>query len=169
MDTLKKDSCNTCLLIFGMVLLIAQKASPADSSTAKEALIAAYGTGVTYFKAGRQDDAKAAFRQTAGEANCPDLIRICCFNMTGQIARLQGNDKEALEAFEQAAKLLVSREHNASPEFVRLLCSILFARGEIYEVQENYSQSISEYNRLIQILRQNSNNEQRSLNGLIPL
>jgi tetratricopeptide (TPR) repeat protein len=163
MDILKKDSCSTfflsCLFIFGMVLLIAQNVFGSNSSTAKEALMAAYRTGVIYFKANKQDDAKAVFRQTAGDANCPDLIRICCFNMTGQISRLQGNDKEALEAFEQAAKLLESKEHNASPEFVRLLCLVLFARGEIYEVQESYSQSISEYNRLIQVLRQNSNSE----------
>ncbi len=168
MDILKKDSCNTiflpCLFIFGMVLLMVQSTSLADFSTTKEALITAYGTGVIYFKAGMQDDAKAAFRQTAGEANCPELIRICCFNMTGQISRLQGNGKEALEAFEQAAKLLEpllsgGKEHNTNPEFVRLLCSVLFARGEIYEAQENYSQSINEYNRLIQILRQNGNSE----------
>ena len=204
MDILKKDSCNTfflpCLFIFGMVLLMVQNTFPADFSTSKEALIAAYkmepnitpalarsaienlkkalidctdgysassikyGTGVIYFKAGMQDDAKIAFRQTAGEANCPELIRICCFNMTGQISRLQGNDREALEAFEQAANLLEPslssrKEHNTNPEFVRLLCSVLFARGEIYEVQENYSQSINEYNRLIQILRQNGNSD----------
>jgi len=112
-----------------------------------------------YFTADMMDEAKAHFLQIANDSRCPELIRICSFNMAGQISRLVGKNKEALESFNQVARLLEKRlsfkgEHASNLALAKLHCSALFSRAEIYNLQRDYTASISEYNRLLSVLIQ---------------
>jgi tetratricopeptide (TPR) repeat protein len=122
-----------------------------------------YRIGILYYKAGMRGAAKARFLQLSNDAGCPELIRICSLNMVGQISRLAGDNKEASEAFDQVANLLerwlyASNEPFPNPALTKLLCSALFSRAEIYELQHDYNGSITEYNRLLQTLAQDKKN-----------
>ena len=123
-----------------------------------------YRIGVMYFKARMMEASKTRFQQVGNDPMCPQLIRACSFNMVGQISRLQGQNKKALEAFERVANLLeqrlsVGREVVANTAFAKLWCSALFSKAEIYELQRDYAASITAYDRLFHVLRQNKNED----------
>jgi hypothetical protein len=125
-----------------------------------------YTIGVIYFKAHMMEASKTAFLQIANAPACPELIRVCSFNMIGQICRLSGQNKEALEAFNQVINLseqdLSFNKGAAYPALVKLWCAALFSRAEIYELQRNLNAGITEYNRLLNGLRQIKNNDMLS-------
>ncbi|MHC4479016.1 MAG: hypothetical protein ACYTEL_25605 [Planctomycetota bacterium] len=122
-----------------------------------------YRIGLLYFKAHMVEASKAKFRQSANDPCCPELVHIFSFNMIGQISRLTGKNREALEAFEQVAGLLEKRssrtgEFTAGSVLARLWCSALVSKAEIYELAQDYAASITEYNRLLHILSGNKDN-----------
>ncbi|MCX5637741.1 MAG: hypothetical protein NTX52_08640 [Planctomycetota bacterium] len=86
--------------------------------------------------------------------------------MIGQICRLSGQNKEALEAFNQVINLseqdLSFNKGAAYPALVKLWCAALFSRAEIYELQRNLNAGITEYKRLLNALRQIKNNDMLS-------
>ncbi|MFC1676500.1 tetratricopeptide repeat protein [Planctomycetota bacterium] len=113
-----------------------------------------YRIGVIYFKASMMNKSKDKFLQITNDPQSPKFIRICSFNMIGQISRLIGADGEALEAFDQVVSLIGQEKVSAADLApVRLVCSALFSRAEIYELQKNYAASIAEYNRLVDMLK----------------
>ncbi|HUW18898.1 MAG TPA: hypothetical protein VMW16_06310 [Sedimentisphaerales bacterium] len=121
-----------------------------------------YRTGVICFKARMMETSEARFSQIANEPNCPELIRICSFNMIGQITRLEGRDREALAAFDRAANLLEQRlavgpEHCDNPAMVKLCCSVLFSSAEICEQRREYAAAITAYSRLLRVLSKSKN------------
>jgi len=123
-----------------------------------------YRIGVMYLKAGMMGTSKVRFLQTANDLKCPELIRACSFNMIGQISRLGAENKEALEAFNQVSYLLEQRlsagkEYTPNPALTKLWCSALLGRAEIYELQQDYTASITEYNRLLRALSQSENKD----------
>ena len=87
-----------------------------------------------------------------------DLL-VSSLNMLGQISRLQGQTKEALEAFEEMANLvephLLADSKSAASASTELWCSALFSRAEILEMEQDYTASIAEYNRLLKTLNKN--------------
>jgi tetratricopeptide (TPR) repeat protein len=121
-----------------------------------------YRIGVLHFRSHVTDLSKARFVQIARDHGCPGLIRMCSLNMIGQISRLEGNSEEALKAFNQIADVLEKRlagdkECTADSAWVKLLCSALWSRAEIYETRHDYAAGIAAYNRLIQMLRRHKN------------
>jgi tetratricopeptide (TPR) repeat protein len=121
-----------------------------------------YRIGVIYFKAGMSEAAKARFEQIVNVPDCPELIRACSLNMTGQISRLRGENKIAPDAFEKAAVLFEqntknNRELATSSVYTKLLYSALFSRAEIFELERDFKASITEYNRLLNVLGQDDN------------
>jgi len=123
-----------------------------------------YRIGVMYFRAGMMGKSKVRFLQTANDLKCPEFIRACSFNMIGQISRLGAENKEALEAFNQVANLLEQRlsagkEYTPNPALTKLWCSALLNRAEICELQQDYTASITEYNRLLRALSQSENKD----------
>jgi tetratricopeptide (TPR) repeat protein len=127
-----------------------------------------YRIGVMYFKAGMMRMSKARFLQIANDSKCPELIRACSFNMIGQISRLGAENKEALEAFNQVANLLeqrsfAGREYTPNSTLTKLWCSALLSKAEIFEFQQDYTASITEYSRLLHALSQNKNKDMSSL------
>ena len=60
-----------------------------------------YRVGILNFKAGRLKNAERTFLQVAGDLQCNKLIRLCSYNMLGQIHRLRGEDKDALNDFKE--------------------------------------------------------------------
>ena len=123
-----------------------------------------YRIGVMHFRAGMIRASKAGFLQIANDPKCPELIRACSFNMIGQISRLRAENKDALEAFSQVADLLeqrlsVDREYVPNSAIAKLWCSALLSRAEIYELQQDYTASITEYSRLLHALSQSKNKD----------
>lgn len=119
-----------------------------------------YRIGVIYFRAGMSEAAKNRFLQIANESDCPELIRACSFNMIGQISRMKRKNKEALDAFNQVVRLveqqLAGAEKNpVSAALRKLCCSALLSRAEIHQLQQDYSVSIAEYDRLLRVLGKN--------------
>ena len=130
-----------------------------------------YRIGMIYFKARMNEAANSQFLHIANESGCPELIRVCSFNMIGQTFRMQGKNKEALDAFNQVANfaeqpLTDAKGKTVVPAFMKLCCSALLSRAEICRQQRNYAGSISEYDRLLRVLGQY---EQGGLNEYIPL
>jgi tetratricopeptide (TPR) repeat protein len=118
-----------------------------------------YRIGVIYFKAGMIGASEAEFRLIADDPKCPELIRACSLNMTGQISRLSGEHGEALEAFDKLASILKRRlssdnERASKSAMVKLCCSAVLSRAEIYDLQRNYAAGIAEYGRLLGLLNQ---------------
>ena len=123
-----------------------------------------YRIGVMCFKAGMTKESKVKFLQIANDPKCPELIRACSFNMMGQISRLGAENKEALEAFNEVADLLrqhmsVDKGYTPDSAIGKLWCSALLSRAEIYELQQDYNASITEYRRLLHVLSQSKNKD----------
>jgi len=123
-----------------------------------------YRIGVIYFKAGFMRVSRDGFIQIAYDPECPEFTRACSLNMIGQISRLEAENKEALEAFNQMANLLkqylsVDDEYTQNSEMIKLWCSALLSRAEIYELQKDYTESITEYSRLLNALRQSKDKD----------
>ena len=126
-----------------------------------------YRIGVIYFRAGMIRPSKAGFLQIANDPKCPKHIRACSFNMIGQISRLRAENKDALEAFSQVAdlseqRLSVDREYATNSAIAKLWCSALLSRAEIYELQQDYTASITEYSRLLHALSQSKSEHMQS-------
>jgi len=116
-----------------------------------------YRAATIHFKAQMPESAEAEFRQIVTEPNCPEPVRLCSLNMIAQVCRLQGKNKEAIEAFGRLADLieerLVSGDLPADREpLVRLFCGAQFSKAEIYELTRDYQSAISEYKRLLSAL-----------------
>jgi len=130
-----------------------------------------YRIGILYFKAGSLDKAALQFEQTSKDVNCPELIRLCSLNMTGQISRMTGKDKEALRAFDDLLKVAEKRLQNKTQDaniltLLKLSTTAAFGQAEIYQYQRNYDASIKEYKRLLDIL---GKNKSAGLEKYIPL
>jgi len=119
-----------------------------------------YEIGVLHFKAHMMTESKSTFLQIASDPNCPEIIRICGLNMTGQISRLTKEDDEAIKTFGQVAnsleqKLIGNKNNTIYAALAKLRCLALLSRAEIYEQQQDYANSINEYTHLLRILHQN--------------
>lgn len=113
---------------------------------------------VMCFRAGMLDEARARFGQLESEPTCPEPVRLSSLNMVGQICRMTGSNEKALDAFRKLANLVEhgpSGASQAGPDAtaLRLLCSALISRAEIYEVDSQCAKSIAEYRRLLVLLR----------------
>lgn len=118
-----------------------------------------YRIGMIYFKAGMSKAAKNRFLQITDESDCPLLIRVCSLNMIGQISRMKGKNRQALDAFNQMAELIEQQSTGDKKNFVsaalmKLFCSALLSRAEIHQLQQDYSTSITEYEYLLRALGQ---------------
>lgn len=123
-----------------------------------------YRTGIIYLKAGMSQVAKVSFEQIADDPECPELIRACSLNMVGQISRLRGENKTAVDAFNKVAEQLElylrnDRKSTDNSASAKLLCSALFSSAEILEQQQNFNAAIAEYRRLLKVLGQSENSE----------
>ena len=126
-----------------------------------------YRIGVIYFRAGMSDASKIRFRRIADDPKCPELIRACSLNMTGQISRLGAEDKEALEAFDKVVNLVkhrlsVDKEYASNSAIAKLWCSALLSRAEIYELRKDYTAGIAEYSRLLSLSSQSESKDMPS-------
>jgi len=131
-----------------------------------------YKIGIIYFKAGMMEISKARFVQIANNPKCPERIKVCSFNMIGQISRLRAENKEALEAFSRVANLLeqssfADREHALNPTLTKLWVSAYLSKAEIYELHKDYTASIIEYGNFLHALNQSTNKD--TLNRYSPL
>jgi tetratricopeptide (TPR) repeat protein len=121
-----------------------------------------YRIGVIYLKAGMSESAEVSFKQIANDPECPELIRACSLNMIGQISRLRGENKAALDAFKKVADQFEQYLQNDPTDnlfYSKLLFSALFSRAEILELEQNFSAGVTEYRRLLNILRRDENKE----------
>lgn len=119
-----------------------------------------YRIAVIYFRACMMDASKARFLQIVDDPKCPEIIQACSSNMIGQISRLIGHDKEALEIFDKTANLLEQQfslgiEDAVYSTLMELWMSALFSRAEIFETQQDYASAIIEYERLLEKVNQN--------------
>jgi len=117
-----------------------------------------YKIAVLYFNTNLMTS-KNKFLQIANDPCCPELVRLCSLNMTGQISRLTRDDADALEAFNKVAdsleqQLIAAKRNTIEPASAKLWCLALLSRAEIYE-QQNFTASINEYSRLLRMLDQN--------------
>jgi len=83
----------------------------------------------------------------------------------GQICRLKGKNREALESFSAMVKLTQDRgeirKEFSNAGYVRLLCLVMLSRAEIMETQKEDQKALEEYDRLL-ILLDKIKPEQRS-------
>jgi tetratricopeptide (TPR) repeat protein len=120
-----------------------------------------YRAGMLFFFSGMFEEAKAEFSRIANDSKCPESIRAYSLNMTGQISRLKGDNTSALDAFGKAAVLLQEILHNEKEPtektaHIKLLGSVMFARAQIYEQQKNSDAAITEYNCLLDEMKNTS-------------
>ena len=123
-----------------------------------------YRIGILYFKAGELAKAVGCFSTIVPTADCPDLLKLCSYNMTGQIYRMQAEDDKSLEAFEKlielSKKILTEDPNHGNPAFVvKLAVTAGFAKAEIYQYNQEYDSAISEYKRIITGLGSNKSPE----------
>ncbi len=117
-----------------------------------------YRIGMIYFKANEFSRAVDSFKKVARSDGCPDLIRLCSFNMAGQIYRMQAKDDKALKAFEelieQSQKFLNRNTNQENPaSILKLAVTAGFARAEIYQYNQDYDSAIAEYRKIIVCLK----------------
>ncbi len=123
-----------------------------------------YRIGVIYLKAGMSESAKVSFKQIADDPQCPENLRAYSLNMVGQISRLRGENKTALEVFKKVADqfeqyLRNDRKSTDNMVYAKLLCSALFSKAEIFELERDFAASVTEYNRLLNVLSRDDNKE----------
>lgn len=119
-----------------------------------------YRIAMINFRAHGMEPSKARFLQIAQDPKCPEIVKVCSLNMIGQISRLMGNDKEALEAFDQTSSLLARKfswgvEDSACSGLKKLWVLVVFSRAEIFEMQGDYASGVVEYENLLEALSQN--------------
>jgi len=117
-------------------------------------------------------ESKSTFLQIASDSNCPEIIKICSFNMIAQISRLAKENDDALNAFGQVAylleqKQLVDKSKTVYPALAKLWCSALINRAEIYEASQNYIASINEYVHLLDTPGRNGKGDAMSRYGAL--
>jgi tetratricopeptide (TPR) repeat protein len=130
-----------------------------------------YKIGMLYFKADGLPEAVGCFERIAQKADCPDLIKLCSFNMAGQIYRMQTEDDKALDAFEKlialSSKFLTQGpDHGNSVSVLKLAVVAGFAKAEIYQYRQEYDSAVSEYKRILICLKSNNIPD---VNGYAPL
>jgi len=116
-----------------------------------------YRIAMIYFRADRMEPSKAGFLQIAQDPKCPEIVKVCSLNMIGQISRLMGNDKEALEAFDQTSSLLARKfssgaEDSACSALKKLWVLVVFGRAEVFEMQGDYASGVVEFESLLEVL-----------------
>jgi tetratricopeptide (TPR) repeat protein len=114
-----------------------------------------YRLGIMQFKAGRMAEAAAAFEPLAHEPQASELLRVCSLNMAGQIARLQGEHAQALQAFADLAGLTekwptLDPQDRSRPALHTLWRAALISRAEIQESRKNLAAAAAEYECLLQ-------------------
>lgn len=121
-----------------------------------------YRIGTIYFKTGDLSKAVGCFENINQTNDCSEIIKLCSFNMTGQIYRMLAKDDKALEAFEKVIELSKkiidknpNQEHPAS--LLKLSATARFGRAEIYQYNQNYKSASAEYKKIVILLK---NNEQ---------
>ncbi len=112
-----------------------------------------YRTGVLYFKAGMEDEAVKRFLSVAHKEDCCAEIRVCSFNMAGQILQMSGDYSKALEVYDELIETAKRQREGSepgafSPAVEKLLLLSIFSRGRLYQMDGNYSAAISEYKRV---------------------
>jgi len=117
-----------------------------------------YRIGMINFKAGDLDKAVNCFERIAQATDCPDLIKLCSFNMASQVYRMQARDDKALAAFEELivhSKKIIGQDPNQpTPTAVlKLAVTAGFAKAEIYQYNENYDSAIGEYKKIIALIK----------------
>lgn len=113
-----------------------------------------YRIGMLYFKTNDFIHALDNFEKIARSTDCPDTIRLCSLNMTGQIYRMQGDNSQALDAFKELidlSKKFSPKDVNSLIPSVTLKLAVTagFAKAEIYQYQKEYDSAISEYKRIL--------------------
>jgi hypothetical protein len=121
-----------------------------DESTAR---YLRYSLGIAQFKAGLMPEAAAAFASLAREPQAPELLRVCSLNMVGQIARLQGEQDKALQAFADLAARVekwptLDPQDRARPALRTLWRAALISRAEILESRKDLA-AAAEYERVL--------------------
>jgi tetratricopeptide (TPR) repeat protein len=86
------------------------------------------------------------------------MIKLCSFNMAGQVYRMQAKDDKALAVFEEliehSKKLIVQNSNQTSPASVlKLAVTAGFAKAEIYQYNEEYDSAIGEYEKIISLIK----------------
>jgi tetratricopeptide (TPR) repeat protein len=119
-----------------------------------------YRIAMLYFKTDRLDKACDYFTNISRLSDCPDLIKLCSLNMSGQICRMQARHKESLDIFEElivlSKKFLPKDINEICPSTVlKLSITAGFSKAEIYQYQQQYDSAVSEYKRIIAYLEYN--------------
>jgi len=113
-----------------------------------------YRVGMIYFKSDDFSKAIDCFEKINQASDCPDLIKLCSFNMAGQIYKMQAKDDKALGAFENlielSQKFLTHDPNQENPASVlKLVIASGFAKAEIHQYNQEYDPAINEYKRII--------------------
>lgn len=121
-----------------------------------------YRIGLIHFRAGNTESSKVEFRQIANDPKCSEPIRAYSLNMIGQISRLRGENEQALDAFDKLVNVLKhcissDKKRTSNSAMTKLRCSAVLSRAEIYELLQNYTAGIAEYNRLLGLLSKTEN------------
>ncbi len=131
-----------------------------------------YRIAVVYFKAQMLDKALDRFMEVSNTPDCPELIGASSLNMAGQILRMKGDYRKALDVFGNLAgtfkgkpgrghskAVRLGMPYGGKPVVMKLKCLAMFAKGEIRQLQGSYTAAIKEYERLLNFLRQDKNNK----------
>lgn len=112
-----------------------------------------YRIAMMYYKSGDWEKAAGCFEEINASIDCPDLIKLCSFNMAGQIYRMQGKDKRALEQFDKLISLsylIMNESHQpVSLAVGKLTVSAILAKAEIYQIRGCYDLAVEEYKQAI--------------------
>lgn len=120
-----------------------------------------YRIAMVYFKAGELEKSVSCFEKITQSAECPDMVKLCSFNMAGQTYRMQAKDDKALGAFEELIKLsetFAGKEPNqpTGTAVLKLAATAGFSKAEIYRYNQNYDSEIAEYKRIIELVKKPS-------------
>lgn len=119
-----------------------------------------YSKGIVYFKSDALKKSGEQFMQITKISECPENIKALSLNMIGQISRMEGKNKDAIDAFQQTINIIEKLSNNGKEftndsSLMKVWVSAIINRAEIYELQRSYSESINQYDQLLQILKEN--------------
>jgi len=120
-----------------------------------------YRIGIIYFKANALNESMDQFVKIIDDSQSPEDIRALSLNMVGQISRMQGKNADALKAFQRTINIFENRLKNdrglaRDMSSIKVYVSSIISSAEIYELQHNYLEGISQYNYLQKILKENN-------------
>ena len=118
-----------------------------------------YRIGIIYFKSNELIKSMEQFMKILEDSKCPENIKVLSLNMIGQISRMEGKNKDALDAFQQITNILEKsiqndKEFTKDLSLMKVWVSAVISKAEIFEFQRNCSESINQYNHLLQILKE---------------